>query len=49
MSDGSLSKDKREQILMDKVSTFSITNYKTADKISDILLSLNIFNVFLVQ
>jgi len=44
MSDGSLSKDKREQILMDKVSTFSITNYKTADKISDILLSLKGIN-----
>jgi predicted RNA methylase len=41
---GNLSKDKREQILMDKVSTFSITNYKTADKISDILLSLKGIN-----
>lgn len=42
---GNLSKNKREQILMDKVSTFSITNYKTADKISDILLSLKGINI----
>ena len=44
MSDGNLSKDKREQILMDKISIFSITNYKIADKMSDILLSLKGIN-----
>ena len=41
---GNLPKDIRDQILMDKVSTFSITNYKTADKMSDILLSLKGIN-----
>lgn len=41
---GDLELNKRNLILMDKVSTFSITNYKVADKMSKILLSLRGIN-----
>jgi 16S rRNA G966 N2-methylase RsmD len=37
---GNIPNHIREQLLMDRISTFSITNYKIADKMSDILSTL---------